>query len=155
MNNTTGASLDQELLTFLKHRSYSCFSWIRFIQSFAFSAVFSRPLFVILSVQSFRDMFLFHVWLLITPLVSSNFPCMDWSTIKVSSKRYIFVLPQPPSIYRLIQCFLWNWFVHLLSILRYNGIISRHIFLLTVLCILVSRYNDKHALISPLLSYFD
>jgi hypothetical protein len=42
---------------------------------------------------------------------------------------------------------LWNWFVHLLSILRYNGVMSRHIFLFTVLCILVSRYNDKHALI--------
>jgi len=108
---------------------------VRFAQPLALWVVFCGPLFLILM-----------------SLISSNFPYMDWFTIKVSSNRLVAMhlcsTSAPPFLYI-------HWYSASCGIGWYNRVISKHIFLFTVLCIFVSRCNDKHALISSLLSYFD
>ena len=92
------------------------------------------------------------LFLILMSLVSSNFPYMDWFTIKVSSKRLVAMHLCSTSAAPFLYI---HWYSASCGIGWYIWVISRHIFLFTVLCIFVSRCNDKHALISSLLSYFD
>jgi hypothetical protein len=66
----------QELLTILNHtNSLPVFTGVQVAQSLAFCVVFCRSLFVLFFCHCI--VFFFVLWLLIIPLISSSFSCLE------------------------------------------------------------------------------